>query len=121
VDFESDFLPRQLFRSLEKMRKIPGENQPASKIPFRHKPSATYFARLKVGGKSIRECLETAIFSPAGIRLADAIMESGKIGEPRWLRGSGKMSLGDVRRICPERLKEDLIQSRIQISPNNWC
>jgi hypothetical protein len=38
---------------------------------FRYRPSGTYFARFKVGGKPIRQSLETSVFSVAKQRLPD--------------------------------------------------
>lgn len=66
---------------------------------FRYQPSGTYFARLKVGGKSIRKSLETTVFSVAQLRLPDAIKESRKIEEARQRFGNGRMSFGDAVQI----------------------
>ena len=71
---------------------------------FRYRPSGTYFARLKVGGKSIRQSLETSVFSVAQLRLPDAIKESRKIEESRQRFGNGKMSFGDAVQIYRDKL-----------------
>jgi hypothetical protein len=42
---------------------------------FRYRPSGTFFARFKVGGKPIRQSLETSVFSVAKQRLPDKIRE----------------------------------------------
>jgi uncharacterized protein len=42
---------------------------------IRYRPSGTYFARFKVGGKLVRQSLETAVFSVAKQRLPDKIRE----------------------------------------------
>jgi hypothetical protein len=42
---------------------------------IRYRLSGTYFARFKVGGKLVRQSLETAVFSVAKQRLPDKIRE----------------------------------------------
>ena len=42
---------------------------------IRYRPSGTYFARFKVGGKLVRQSLETAVFSVAKQRLPDKIRD----------------------------------------------
>ena len=71
---------------------------------FRYRPSGTYFARLKVGGKSIRKSLETTVFSVAQLRLPDAIKECRQIEESRRRFGNGKMTFGDAVQIYRDRL-----------------
>ena len=71
---------------------------------FRYHPSGTYFARLKVGGKSIRQSLETIVFSVAQLRLPDALKECRKIEESRRRFGNGKMTFGDAVQIYRDKL-----------------
>ena len=42
---------------------------------LRYRPSGTYFARFKVGGKLIKQSLETAVFSVAKQRLPEKMRE----------------------------------------------
>jgi hypothetical protein len=42
---------------------------------IRYRPPGSYFARFKVGGKLVRQSLETAVFSVAKQRLPDKIRE----------------------------------------------
>jgi hypothetical protein len=42
---------------------------------IRYRPSGTYFGRFGVGGKLVRQTLETAVFSVAKQRLPDKIRE----------------------------------------------
>src|SRR6184192_1799876 len=72
---------------------------------FRYQPSGIYFARLKVGGKSIRKSLETTVFSVAQLRLPDAIKESRKIEESRQRFGNGRMTFGDAVQIYRDKLE----------------
>jgi integrase len=72
---------------------------------FRYQPSGTYFARIKVAGKSIRKSLETTVFSVAQLRLPDAIEESRKIEESRRRFGNGKMTFGDAVQIYRDKLE----------------
>ena len=48
---------------------------------IRYRPSGTYFARFKVGGKLVRQSLETAVFSVA--KQSDDVMRSD--GRSRFL------------------------------------
>ena len=71
---------------------------------FRYQSSGTYFARLEVGGKSIRQSLEPTVFSVAQLRLSDAIEASRKIEEPRQRFCNGKMRFGDAVQIHRDQL-----------------
>src|SRR4029077_14383018 len=42
---------------------------------IRYRPSGTYFGRFRVGGKLVRQSLETAVFSVAKQRLPDKIRD----------------------------------------------
>jgi integrase len=72
---------------------------------FRYRPSGTYFARLKVGGKSIRKSLKTTVFSVAELRLPDTIEENRKKEESRRRFGNGKMAFGDAVQIYRDKLE----------------
>ena len=71
---------------------------------FRYRPSETYFARLKVGGKSIRHSLETSVFSVAQMRLPNALKENRKIEESRRRFGNGKMTFGEAIQTYRDKL-----------------
>ena len=56
---------------------------------FRYRPSGTYFARFKVGGKPIRQSLETTVFSVAKQRLPDKMREHRTLASaPTYACGS---------------------------------
>ena len=66
---------------------------------IRYRPSGTYFARFKVGGKLVRQSLETAVFSVAKQRLPDKIREYRSRHESVKAFAGGKMSVGDAARV----------------------
>jgi hypothetical protein len=72
---------------------------------FRYRPSGKYFARLKVGGKSIRNSLKTTVFSVAELRQPDEIEKSRKIEESRRRFGNGKLTFADAVQICRDKLE----------------
>ena len=72
---------------------------------FRYEPSGVYFARLKIGGKSIRKSLKTTVFSVAELRLPDVLKENRKIEESRRRFGNGKMTFGDAVQIYRDKLE----------------
>lgn len=63
---------------------------------IRYGPSGTYFARFKVGGKLIRNSLETTVFSVAKQRLPDKIREFRARQESVKAFANGKMTVGDA-------------------------
>jgi integrase len=63
---------------------------------FRYCPSGTYFARFKVGGRPIRQSLETTVFSVAKQRLPDKIREYRSRHESSKAVAGGKMIVGDA-------------------------
>jgi hypothetical protein len=63
---------------------------------IRYRPSGTYFARFKVGGKLIRQTLDTAVFSVARQRLPDKIREYRSRHESVKAFANGKMTVGDA-------------------------
>jgi integrase len=66
---------------------------------IRYRPSGTYFARFKVGGKLVRQSLETAVFSVAKQRLPDKILEYRSRHESVKAFAGGKMSVGDAAQV----------------------
>lgn len=71
---------------------------------IRYRPSGTYFARFKVGGKLIRKSLETQVFSVAELRLPDKIKDHRKANEARRSFANGRMSFGDAVQIYQDKL-----------------
>jgi len=63
---------------------------------IRYRPSGTYFARFKVGGKLVRKSLETPVFSVAKQRLPDKIREYRSRHESVKAFANGKMTVGDA-------------------------
>ena len=66
---------------------------------LRYRPSGTYFARFKVGGKLIRQSLETAVFSVAKQRLPDKIRDYRSRHESVKAFADGKMTVGDAAEV----------------------
>ncbi len=71
---------------------------------IRYRPSGTYFARFKVGGKLIRQSLETTAFSVARQRLPDKIREHRSHHESVKAFASGKMTIDDTARVYLEKI-----------------
>lgn len=66
---------------------------------FRYRPSGTYFARFKVGGKPIRQSLDTTVFSVAKQRLPDKVREYRSRHESIKSFANGKMTVGDAAEV----------------------
>jgi integrase len=71
---------------------------------IRYRPSGTYFARFKVGGRLVRQSLGTTVFSVAKQRLSDKISEYRERDESVKAFASGKMSVGDAARAYLEKI-----------------
>src|SRR5437667_6679812 len=74
---------------------------------IRYKPSKTYFARIRVGGKLIRRSLKTSVLSVAKLRLGDLEKKERQLAEHQTSTTDGRMSFGDALAIYDERLKGD--------------
>ena len=81
---------------------------------FRYGPSGTYFARFKVGGKPIRQSLETSVFSVAKQRLPDKIREYRSRHESIKAFASGKMTVGDAAEVYLQK-----INGKISLKPRS--
>ena len=66
---------------------------------FRYRPSGTYFARFKVGGKPIRQSLETTVFSVAKQRLPDKMREHRTVHDSARAFANGRMTVGDAAQV----------------------
>jgi len=62
---------------------------------IRYVPSGTYFARMRVAGKLIRQSLKTDVLSNAKLRLADLEKNERESVETRDSAGNGRMTFGD--------------------------
>ena len=71
---------------------------------IRYRPSGTYFARFKIGGKLIRKSLETPVFSVAKQRLPDRIREYRARHESVKAFAGGKMTVGDAAAVYLEKV-----------------
>ena len=74
---------------------------------IRYKPSGTYFARLKVGGKLIRQSLKTDVLSVAKLRLADLDSQERKCVGAAKDAGRGKITVGDAITMLKQRVAGD--------------
>lgn len=59
---------------------------------YRYRPSGTYFARAKVGGKLIRQSLKTSTYSVAVLRLNDLLRENRGIVESHEQATTGTLT-----------------------------
>jgi integrase len=71
----------------------------------RYVPSGTYFARVRVGGKLIRQSLKTDKISVARLRLTDLVKEEREKLEARAEATKGRMTFGEALGIYRERLE----------------
>ncbi len=62
---------------------------------IRYVPSGTFFARLRVGGKLIRQSLKTDVLSIAKLRLAELDKNERGSVEARQTASKGRMTFGD--------------------------
>jgi integrase len=72
---------------------------------IRYRPSGTYFARFKVGGKLVRQGLETAVFSVAKQRLPDKIRDYRSRHESVKAFAHGKMTVGDATEVYLRKVR----------------
>jgi integrase len=89
------------------------ESTPVQNL-IRYRPSGTYFARFKVGGKLIRQSLETAVFSVAKQRLPEKIREHRSHHESVKAFANGKMTVGDAARVYLEK-----VDSSVSLKPRS--
>lgn len=66
---------------------------------IRYVPSGIFFARLRVGGKLIRQSLKTDVLSIAKLRLADLEKNERESVETRDTASKGRMTFGDCVQI----------------------
>jgi integrase len=71
---------------------------------IRYRPSGTYFARFKAGGKLIRKTLKTPVFSVAKLRLPDMIRKHRRVAESRRRFVTGKSTVGDAIQAYRDKL-----------------
>ena len=87
---------------------------------IRYRPSGTYFARFKVGGKLVRQSLETAVFSVAKQRLPDKIREYRSRHESVKAFAGGKMSVGDAVEVYRGKVRAQRVaQAAVERLPRN--
>jgi integrase len=70
----------------------------------RYRPSETYFARFKVGGKIVWKTLDTTVFSVAKQRLPDLVRDYRSRVESNRAFASGKMTVGDAVQVYLEKV-----------------
>jgi hypothetical protein len=75
---------------------------------LRYRPSGTYFARFKVGGKLIRRTLDTAVFSVAKQRLPDKMRDYRSRNESVKAFANGKMTVGDAAEVYLGKVKGNI-------------
>jgi len=81
---------------------------------FRYRPPGTYFARFKVGGKPIRQTLETSVFSVAKQRLPDKMREYRSRHESIKAFANGKMTVGDAAEVYLQK-----VNAKISLKPRS--
>jgi hypothetical protein len=75
---------------------------------MRYRPSGTYFARFKVGGKVIWKSLETTVFSVARQRLPDTVHKYRAKQESLSAIASGKMTVGDAAEVYLAKVRANV-------------
>lgn len=75
---------------------------------FRYRPSGTYFARFKVGGKPIRQSLDTGVFSVAKQRLPDKIRDYRSRHESVKAFAGGKMTVRDAVEVYLRKVRANV-------------
>jgi len=80
----------------------------------RYEPSGIYFARLRVGGKLIRQSLKTDGFSVAQLRLGDLIEAEREKLEARATSANGKMTFGDAMETYRQQLEANPSLKRLE-------
>ena len=87
------------------------DDQVWQKTPYanlvRYKPSKTYFARIRIGGKLIRKSLKTHVLSVAKLRLGDLEKKERQLAEHQAASSNGRMTFGDALATYELRLKGD--------------
>jgi integrase len=69
----------------------------------RYNPSGTYFARIRAGGKLLRQSLRTDVLSVAKLRLADLEKSLRQMTERQTEITKGKMTVGDALEVFQNR------------------
>jgi len=77
-----------------------------SRIPhlLQYASSGTYFARIKVRGKIIRQSLDTDVWSTAQLRLLDFLREKQEVNQTD---GKQKVSFGEAAELYRKRVESD--------------
>src|SRR5438477_8307577 len=73
----------------------------------RYKPSGTYYARIRAGGKLFRQSLSTDVLSVAKLRLGDLEKSLRQMTENQSEIAKGKMTVGDTLKIFRARIQGD--------------
>jgi integrase len=74
----------------------------------RYRPSETYYARFRVGGKLVWKSLETTVFSVAKQRLPDTIREHRAKGESAKAFANGRMTVNDATTVLLDKIKANV-------------
>ena len=74
---------------------------------IRYVPSGTYFARIRVKGKLVRQSLKTDVLTVAKLRLADLEKSLRDQAASQDTVESGKMTMGDLLQIYTQNLDRD--------------
>ncbi len=72
---------------------------------IRYTPSGIYFARVRVGGKLIRQSLKTDVMSVAQLRLGDLVKQERGARESRVEASKGRMTFNDALETYQQRLE----------------
>ena len=75
---------------------------------IRYEPSGTYFARVRVGGKLIRQSLKTKVLSVAKLKLGDLEKSEREKLESTERSGDGKALFADLLAEYREQLQRDV-------------
>ena len=75
---------------------------------LRYRRSGTYFARFQVGGRRIRQSLETTVFSVAKQRLPEKIRDYRSRYKSSQAFAVGKMTVGDAVEVYVQKARADV-------------
>ena len=89
----------------------PAASKSWQKTPYanliRYVPSGVYFARIRVGGKLIRQSLKTKVLSVAKLRLGDVEKQERSNLEAQAKLGEGNAAVSNLVKLWRERLEAD--------------
>ena len=95
----------------KRTKATPAASKSWQKTPYanliRYVPSGAYFARIRVGGKLIRQSLKTKVLSVAKLRLGDLEKQERSGLEAQAKLGEGNAAVRELVNLWRERMESD--------------